>query len=765
MIVENIIEICVAIDVAVLGIAYPIIIDKISNIGDKYSSEYIPVLFNNEFPQKIINITFNKKQYGISIFKLTLFVTLFSFIFLIFKLPPLFNWDNWLINNSAKLIVFALTVFLIVLFFIWLGKVALYNGRSKSILTHLINNYNKAKVDTEIQNYHLKAVNEIAFYAIEKQDEHLQETLLEFYFMVFASIRMNHDRYKPLIYPIDLYFLVNKVSKIAIKNETRLRAIEHRAISGMWLLGEDFEELTISQETYNWLWSNIYIIGDNPRLVRLFWANSSEYFNYRLQAVNINYDYDQHKIVNQEEIDERKEECEKFLEFHYALGGLMLYRKQYKTLKYMFEYTQFQPPKFILLPETMTEVFYWFENFGNEYKHRTPIDVKYYFPELDNLGNRRDVNYWICCYISILFLRQYSLLQNSSYQNFTDQPNLPDDILELGSWLDSVSYLKKCLNDILCNKDLIAELRFENLIEEKRKDFMFFITDLEDNIKRKIGQQKLEVELSEVKIQNFYSKSNQIISSAFDIYNQIFIKKNEIHSKGELKLSINGEKTLMPKSAFTDGDVPHLNYDTVFAAWIATNKIKRLIPNSFLIARTKRYLFNRENILLVLTKIIDGYNDIVIVGINISYQLKDILDKSDFHGHIQYIPSTERYIQDALFVLRRDDLPTIEYDQIGKEEIEKYKMQQINKVFKLYASVVDVNKIENELIRGEWNLGNKSDNQDLKVQLSIAFLSIIYWKEEREIIQIDIASEYREQGIQNDLNDIKPLSRENKNKL
>jgi hypothetical protein len=62
MIPENIIEICVAIDIAILGIAYPIIVDKISNIGDKYKSQYIPVLFNDEFPQKALNIKLLKKE-------------------------------------------------------------------------------------------------------------------------------------------------------------------------------------------------------------------------------------------------------------------------------------------------------------------------------------------------------------------------------------------------------------------------------------------------------------------------------------------------------------------------------------------------------------------------------------------------------------------------------------------------------------------------------------------------------------------------------
>ena len=202
---EFIIEICVAIDIAILGIAYPIIIDKISNIGDKYSSEYVSVVFNNEFPQKA--------------FKLTLFATLFSFVFLIFKIPPCSDWDNWFINNSAKLTVLVLTVLLIVFFFIFLGKVALYNGKSKSLLSHLINNYNKSQSDTEIQSYHLKAINELAFYAIDKQDEHLQETLLEFYYSVFSKIRRQHDKSKPLVYPIDLYFLVSKLNEIVVENE------------------------------------------------------------------------------------------------------------------------------------------------------------------------------------------------------------------------------------------------------------------------------------------------------------------------------------------------------------------------------------------------------------------------------------------------------------------------------------------------------------------------------------------------------------------
>lgn len=238
--------------------------------------------------------------------------------------------------------------------------------------------------------------------------------------------------------------------------KTKLRAIEHRAVSGIWLLGEDFEDIIISEETYGWLWRNIYNICDNPRLVKMFWANSSQYFDYRLQSVYPDYSSQDGNLImnNKEQVNKRNEERKRFLEFHYALGGLLLFRKQYKTLNYLFEYSQSQPPKYALLPETTTEIFQWFEFYRNEFKHRTPIDARYDFPELDNLGNRRQVNFWICSYITVLFLRQYSLHQYYTYQNFTEQPNLPDEVLVLSSWLDSASFFERYLNDILSNKEL-----------------------------------------------------------------------------------------------------------------------------------------------------------------------------------------------------------------------------------------------------------------------------------------------------------------------
>ena len=756
---EYIIEICVAIDIAILGIAYPIIVDKISNIGDKFTSQYIPVLFNSEFPHKPLAIRIKSKIYSISIFKLTLYATLISLFFLIFKFPPLFGWDNWFINNSAKYLVLFMSTMLTVFFFVWLDKVVLYNGKSKSLLKHIINRFDSIDNQAELRQYHLKAINELTFYAIENQDEHLQETLLEFYFKVFTDIRSSHDKEKPLVYPIDLYFLVNKLNEKSVSvDNKKLRAIEHRAVSGNWLLGEDFEEIEISEDTYSWLWRSIYEISDNPRLLKMFWANSSQYIDFRLQTIYPDFSVEARGVINQEQVNKRDEERKQFLEFHYALGGLSLYRKQYGFIKYIFEYSQSQPPKYPLLPTTMTEIFQWFENFRNEFKNRRiPVDTKYYFPELDNLGNRRQVNYWICSYLTLLFIRQYSLHKYYTFQNFTALPNLPDDIMELSNWLDSLTFFEKCLNDTVANKELIGELKYEDIVQSKQDEFKIFLGSVKTSITDKIGRQKLEAPISDEKIQKFYSTSNKLITNGFKQFEPIFTIKTEEYNNGELKISINGASTLMSKSAFTEGDIPHLNYDSVFAASIVSNRINQLIPNAFSAAKKIRYLLNKDNILQGLNKIINSQKNIVLIGFSIGYELKQILENSDLREKVQYYPSTSSHVRDVIFLMKESDLPAIEHKDIKETEIAEFKLIPLNQDLKIYASVIDINTEENQEIKEKWNLDNAPDNADLKVQMTISFLSYIFWKNKRSVIQVNFASEYREQGIQNDINDIEPI--------
>lgn len=759
MTVKYIVEICVAIDVAILGIAYPIIVDKISNIGGRYNSNYLSVLFNKEIPQRPVILRLGKKRIELSILQLALYITIFSFFFLIFPINPPFDWDNFFINNSANFSVLTLTAILTVLFFKWLDKVALYNGKPTTLLRYVIKKYHSLKKESIEIEYYLKTINEFTFYAIDNQDEHLQETLLEFYYNVFSTIRKNHDKSKPLVYPVDLYVMVYKLNvQLTNSKNLKLLAIEDRAVSGSWLLGQDFEEIKISEETYNWLWRNLNVICENDKFVKRYWSNAHQYFEFRLARIQEDIDFKKGEVKNQNKINLRLEERKTFIEFHYALGGLLLYRNQYKTLNYILNYSQSIPPKFALLPETMTEIFEWMEEFSNDLKNRkTPIDMKYYFPDIDNLGNSAEINYWICCYLTVLFLRQWTLNKHYTFQDFTALPNLPSNVVLLNNWLSSVSFFENCLKDVLANDELLDTLGYKDIIEDKIQEIKDFPNTLKEKITDKIGHVKLKAPLSEDKIQEFQNQSNDIISKAFESYNEIFIELDDNEKDDELKLAITGGQTLMSKSAFTDNDIHHINFDSIFASQISKRSIKYLIPYSFSISRTRRYLLNKNNILIGLEKLINNNPDIIIVAVNASYNLQEILKK--YNSTTKHISSSDYRIKDILYVLNKSDLPSIEHKDILAKEITDSQLKLINEELKIYASIIDINTLQNEKVKEKWVSKKIKDRLDYQVQVTIAFLAIIYWKKVRDIVQIELATELKEQGIQNTIDEIKPFKK------
>ena len=114
--------------------------------------------------------------------------------------------------------------------------------------------------------------------------------------------------------------------------------------------------------------------------------------------------------------------------------------------------------------------------------------------------------------------------------------------------------------------------------------------------------------MSKDKIKIFNDKTNQIISNAFKEYGTIFINEEDKEIDKEIKTAISGSQILFEKSAFVDNDIPNLNYDSVFAGYLASEVIRRYIPNSFIIAKTRNYLLNPNNILKGIERSIDGTN-------------------------------------------------------------------------------------------------------------------------------------------------------------
>lgn len=469
---KYIIEICVAIDIAILGIAYPIIVDKISNIGQKFSSNYLANAFENEFPQtKFLGILPGRSR-RISVFEWVLFFTIGSFILLILNLEPLFLKDKWFMQNSAKLLVLSLTIVLIIIFIIWLDKVALYSGKSTRILTYIISKYKKIE-NHSLDEYYFKIINELAIFAIRTQDKGLEETLLTFYTEEFNNSRSNFIRPRNSEKPVGVenfkvefnhefhHGIREIIREVSKGNNADLRSLESFAVSGVWFMGHGVFETPISDETYGELWRNVVLISNNAAFIRQYWGTAHQYFDFGLQRVyGTNYDFEKNRYENQPLIDVRDNERKRFFEFHLALGGLLIYQKNYEGLKILFTYSQQYPPKYVLLPQNTTEIFTWFNRFKDEFgRGHYPIDYVYPFPGLDNLGTRRQVTLFICQYIVLLFLRELRTHNRRNTAYDLEQPHLPtNDILELLRWQESVDYFRFCLKKVLKDKKLLDNI-------------------------------------------------------------------------------------------------------------------------------------------------------------------------------------------------------------------------------------------------------------------------------------------------------------------
>ena len=339
------------------------------------------------------------------------------------------------------------------------------------------------------------SINEITINAVEKNDKRIEEDILNFYTELRTKLRKEYkdnliDKDKSntegVLYPFYYHEFIRELIKVFIEgSDDNFISLQHHITNGSFLIPNDFQYIKISEDTYNNLWYNITLIRNNPDYISKFWAHSNQYFWTELKDIERYLDNS-----NKGEVEEREQERKRFLEFHYAVGGLLLYSKNYEALKYIFSYSQQSPPDYKLLPYDMKELFEWIEFFRNEYKQIPKFFIgydRYRFPNLDSVGTNKQVVFWICCYLCVLFIRQYKLLKTLYYSNTTNQPYLNDlPLMELYNWKESIAYFKFCLNKVLEDREALEQLELWNTYELKYSEIDKFIIELEQSIDKYI---------------------------------------------------------------------------------------------------------------------------------------------------------------------------------------------------------------------------------------------------------------------------------------
>jgi hypothetical protein len=756
--INNIVEICVPLIAVLLGTAYPIILNNISNIGEKYHSKYLLVLFKQELFQKKRGFTMKCFQFKFDLFQWFLIFSLGSLTFLIFEFKPLIN--IWIINNSANLLVFILTLSLLIIFFLWLKEVSLYTGDIIKLLEYLTKKYYE-EADIDKKQYILMSINELTINAVENNDKRIEEDILKFYLGLRIRLRKeykdNHNKQNEegIRYPYYYHQLIRELIKIFVdRNDDNFISLQSRITNGDFLVPNDFQNIKISEDTYNNLWYNITLIRNNTDYMSKFWSHSNQYFWTELKDIERYLDNS-----NKGEVEEREQERKRFLEFHYAVGGLLLYSKNYEALKYIFSYSQQSPPDYKLLPYDMKELFEWIEFFRNEYKQIPKFFIgydRYRFPNLDSVGTNKQVVFWICCYLCVLFIRQYKLSKSPYYSNTTNQPYLNDlSLMELYNWKESITYFKFCLNKVLEDREALEQLELWNTYKLKYSEIDKFIIELEQSIHKHISDKKERAELSQKKIEQFYASSKEILENCLEEYLPI---NNPEDFDTDFKITFSGQRTLSNKSFFVDDDISCMGYDSSLANFISRYSIKKYIPNSFLGAETKSYLLNNNNLLEGIGRIInDKEEDIVIIIFNAGSDTSQKLNNSQYKEKVILLPATD--LRNTIFILEKSNLPNIEIADISKEVKQEPQMKKISDEWNIYGTVIDINLPGNEAIKEKWidDINYYQKENELQILLGLLFVGHIKFKSDRKIIQININNEFEELGTENKLSDLEPL--------
>lgn len=718
--IGNIVEICIALDIAILALAFPLLISEVNKIGEKFNSVYLIELFEFEWLNKKI---FNNK---VTRFKLLLYFTTFSFISKILILPPLFKTNieliDYPIRNSADLLIISSTILLVIALFFWVERILFYSSNIKNLIANL-RKYESKYRNLET-NYYLKTMNELTLFVVKNELTHIQESLADFYYEQFLEDykrNLNNKEFKLRIELIDFNTSVIE-SVIKIKNP-KLNEVEYRAVSGAWLINTHRGK-NISEKTYADIWKNLIRISDNTAFAKAFWRNSYNYYsNYYLFNMN----------TNDGEIDEF--ERKQFFNFHIIWLSYIYHIQDKKLLNYILNYSNQVPKRNILIPESSNAIYSIFIKYDSAFNGSldfNPIGI--YFPDYDNLGSEDMILQTLLEFLCILYIRIKVTNINNYVDSYIDPPTDYEGIKE---WLSHLDRFQGTLRYVIETQKYFIVSEEATIINGYKESWIKEIDELKNNLIESKIHKITHSELSPDKIAKFKDSILEYISKSINDLNNNFSNK-EIEETG-LITSFVGISNKISKLQFTDYE-DYLNYDSVVGGFL-DRSIKNNFSQSFHQAITKTYSVKSENIIESINKIVaDKLDDFIIIIFNPSfYSTKEIESKG---VKFETINNSFNDMSNRIIIVNRNNLPNFKFFEVPElieDGFEKIDDRKNN--IQVYFKFDDKDEPENP--------------EDMYIY--VRFLAKIIWKSNIDLVQLKVISPYEESGIENKLSDIEPI--------
>ncbi len=749
--------VCIPIVIGIFTFSFPLLFQAASRIDDKYDSTLLIKAF--------------RKDWICRSFIIVLIGALIFCLLWAIPLPRCVDWGvtlNVLIDHSSLILIFISTITLIV-FTICVIRLTYIYYLPELLFKRLKCNYKCANNKNKYNTYFI-AISRLMQYAIKKSDKKLSYDTLDFFRNEFVKYRKDKSKQK-CIYPKEFYSIIEETNKIVYMESQKEISFFNESVM-FDLLIDEYQETIMSEQTYNCIWYGIRqaLFYNKDEFIYAYWKKAHQYFNYRLDRIIPKYD-DYYNVINQEEIKKRNEERERFLEFHYAIGGLLMMKEKYSLLKQIVSWTQQTPPKYVLVPETTSEVIYRFMLVDDMTKYLNPIyyEQRYPFPDISGVNAENIIKMWIKRYISILFLRQYTLQEYLVCSRTLGFPTIPQTLSEKRRWNEELEKLKYYVQEYLSEEQILKCLGLQDLLSNdwyknnNKTNPIDWIQNLEQTIYDDIKQKKANLNIDINKKKLFIEISKKILDKVFEEMKNLFSQDSYINNLNFI--SFRGRHEIFDKAAFaTDSELSYINANEVLAQCIA-DELKINSMNIFLKMQNKRFVLKENDIFKAIDSLTLNDKSFVILNPDINLHYYQSLYKNDslsckndkwFFNDIEIINMPYNpYIGQSLIIIKKENLPTIVHNSVDDSIISKYLLKPIDDKLKIYASIIDLN-IEKDL-KDEIYKETGIHQLEEKVLLCIDMDAVISCNNDAKCIILKVFSQFDDKGTPNTIEQVKEL--------
>ena len=758
---EYILTIAVPFVVAILALAFPLMLDASSKISSQYKSSFMAKIFQKEFAFRW--------------FVSMLVLSLISVLLYACKIPVEGCFaDNWIIANSAVLLVYASTILLVAALLVLAVIIAIYYDQGK-LIKYFVFRYKMAegwkkaidwvcfwrkccageeKKEVSIYDRNIfTAVSKLMNFSINEADEKLAREIFRFYTEAFGVFRRGKNGQK-VVYPEDFYNSVFEANELlCIRSNKTVSYFNDGTLYDFFI--DSFQGTLLSDKTRQFMWMCV--------IQNMSYGKEDSIFSLWKKIF-------QHVSLFLSNKAGMEREKETYIEFAQVLCSFVLYSGKYELLYKMLTYSQMLPHKYVLTPSSTQQVFdeclkvkYHSYYLSPDY----PVYYEKYYPQPDTDGVDGEyiIEDRLYDFYAISFLWQYNIDQTYLTRGYMDNIYQGGAVDDKKANLECLQKIKYAVKDTCDNQHLLKSLKLEGLsftngyrnFKSPEKWFDDNIDALVQGIASQEDAEERAVEVSPGVIDKYNETVSNTCKVLFQEIKQYFPKTNSSNKTVSYQLmerfDVERKSHILLSANFAEMMGSLLANDYQMNMWLPllNMDVHRFLLEEDDAVKAALGWWKRKGLII--------FN--FVVWINEDKHIADGLlerngDKLFTKNGIEII-TVDGYKHPLLIhsfvIVKQSDLPYIEFNDVDQSIIDELGLQLIDTDNKVYTSVIDFNKQEGASIKTRFVRNHPGEEEKYAMFCALVNTKLKY-NPNAKVVQLNIYNQFQDRTLPQSLSDV-----------